>query len=826
MRRTPGFSAAIVLTLALGIGATTAVFSVVYGALFRPLPYPDPDRLVVIRLERVLEGAQRPVRAGFPLGDLEELQSRAHAFASFALVSSEQATLSHGGFNHQVNAASVSPSFFVTVGGAMRSGRAFTSEKEPSSIVISDRLRRRLFGEEEAIGRTLVLGKRSYAVVGIASRAFQIPAADTDVWLPASGSNCCPYAAVARLKPAVSLEQASADVQAMLPLFAATSPRVYAGARGLVIPLREELAGDVRRPLLVLLGLVGLLLSVACANAANLLVARNAARWREMAVRIALGASPQRLRLQSLAEASLIATAAGVLGIALTVGVIDALLWLPLEGVPRLGIDATAIRIDLPVFFFSVGTAAITAVFMGLLPTLTHRTGVANVRVDLRGAGISSGPARRRLDDVLVVAQLAVSVVLLVAAGLLGRSLVRLVTTDIGVRPDHVATAAIDVAYQRHLTDAQQSSLVDMVLQRVRLLPDVQAAGAGAALPPSASTIRLTLKRFGDSVDYQATAVPATPGYFSALGARLIDGRFFSDADREGQPEVTIMTLDTARRFFGDGNPIGRTIALPVLRNGAAGTAQATLVGVIANVRFRGSTPRQTTWCIAPCVSRAGQFCSSSRGPRATPTCSPRCCGGKSQPLILRSSSRRSNRWRPSSQGNRRRRGCGAGWRWFSPAARWPLPWLACTACLHSGSPAGRKSSACAWRWAPAGRTWSNWCSLKVAGWYQRAFWWALGRRPRPAGFSRACVQEIRPTDGVSTSRSPLACCWSSQPSRSTCPHGVSPRRIPSPLSARSDMPAHLLRHTVSAAWNSEIASSSRRCVSTRPTRGARPTGT
>jgi putative ABC transport system permease protein len=588
MRRTPGFSAAIVLTLALGIGATTAVFSVVYGALFRPLPYPDPDRLVVIRLERVLEGAQRPVKSGFPLGDLEELQSRAHAFASFALVSSEQATLSHGGFNHQVNAASVSPSFFVTVGGAMRSGRPFTSEKEPSSIVISDRLRRRLFGEEEAIGRTLVLGKRSYAVVGIASRAFQIPAADTDVWLPASGSNCCPYAAVARLKPAVSLQQASADVEAMLPLLAATSPRIYAGVRGLVVPLREELAGDVRRPLLVLLGLVGLLLSVSCANAANLLVARNAARWREMAVRMALGASPQRLRLQSLVEASLIATASGVLGIALTVGVINALLWLPLEGVPRLGIDATAIRIDLPVLFFSVATAAMTAVFMGLLSTMTHGAPVANLRGDLRGAGISAGPARRRLDNVLVVAQLAVSVVLLVAAGLLGRSLVRLVGADIGVRPDHVATAAIDVAYQRRLTDAQQSSLVDMVLQRVRLLPKVQAAGAGAALPPSASTIRLTLKRFGDSVDYQATAVPATPGYFSALGVRLINGRFFSDADREGQPEVTIMTLDTARRFFGDGNPIGRTIALPVLRNGAAGTAQATLVGVIANVRYSG----------------------------------------------------------------------------------------------------------------------------------------------------------------------------------------------------------------------------------------------
>ena len=151
-----------------------------------------------------------------------------------------------------------------------------------------------------------------------------------------------------------------------------------------------------------------------------------------------------------------------------------------------------------------------------------------------------------------------------------------------------------------------------MVLQRVRLLPDVQAAGAGAALPPSASTIRLTLKRFGDSVDYQATAVPATPGCFSALGARLIDGRFFSDADREGTPEVTIMTLDTARRFFGDGDPIGRTIALPVLRNGAAGTAQATLVGVIANVGIFGARRRGRRRGVSPPAS-AG-LASSVRG--------------------------------------------------------------------------------------------------------------------------------------------------------------------------------------------------------------------
>ena len=247
-----------------------------------------------------------------------------------SLSSSQQATLSHGGFNHQVNAASVSPSFFVTVGGAMRSGRAFTSE-ELSSIVISDRLRRRLFGEEEAIGRTLVLGKPDAVVESPVAR-FRFPPRIRTSWLPASGSNCCPYAAVARLKPAVSLEQASADVQAMLPLFAATSPRVYAGARGSVIPLREELAGDVRRPLLVF--------SVwsACCSASRAPTRRicwSPAMRRGAKSRFGLrwerhrrdsGASHWPRLLSSRPQRA-------CSGIALTVGVIDALLWLPLEGV-------------------------------------------------------------------------------------------------------------------------------------------------------------------------------------------------------------------------------------------------------------------------------------------------------------------------------------------------------------------------------------------------------------------------------------------------------------------------------------------------------------
>jgi putative ABC transport system permease protein len=402
--------------------------------------------------------------------------------------------------------------------------------------------------------------------------------------MPAVELECCSYAAIGRLEPRVSESQAAADVSAVVPALAAKTPRLYAGVQARVVALRDEITGDVRAALWVLLASVGLLLGVACANATNLLFARNAARVRETAVRTALGASRGRILAQSLAEAAMAAAAAAGLGLILASGLIDGFTAIGSPGFPRL--DADAVRIDLPVFGFALIIVSATTLVMGVLPIMRS----ANVMSALKtGApGMSAGPNRRRLQNGLVIGQLAVSVVLLVGASLLGRSFVRLMRTDIGVRTDRVATAAIDLAYQRSPTDAQQAALVDDIVERVRSLPDVQAAGVGASLPPRASTIRLTLKRSADAVDYQAIAVPATPGYFAALGVRLLKGRLFTEADVETGTQVMIMTADTARRFFDTNDPIGRTMPLPVLRNGITRTAEVTLVGVIANVKHSG----------------------------------------------------------------------------------------------------------------------------------------------------------------------------------------------------------------------------------------------
>jgi predicted permease len=286
--------------------------------------------------------------------------------------------------------------------------------------------------------------------------------------------------------------------------------------------------------------------------------------------------------VQSLAEAGVVVTAGGALGMLMAVGLIGALRSFEPSGVPRLD----AVRIDLPVLLFTLSVAAATTAIVGLLPAIRSANVVDAIKTG--APGISAGPNRRRLHNGLVIMQLAVSVMLLVGAGLLGRSLVRLMTTDIGVRTDHVATAAINLSYGRRLDDARQTTLVDAIVERVRSLPNIQAAGAGTSLPPNANNIRLTLKRAGDTVDYQATAIPATPGYFSALGVQLLKGRLFSEFDGETQEQVMIMTADTARRFFDVEDPIGRTMSLPIVRNGMTTTTDVTLVGVIANVKYSG----------------------------------------------------------------------------------------------------------------------------------------------------------------------------------------------------------------------------------------------
>ena len=611
LSRTPGFTAVAAVTLALGIGANTAMFSIMYGILLRPLAYRDADRLVLIQRERDLSGTHRPVPAFFlPPAEINAWQQHLQSFESTAFYSAEASALSTDYGNEVIDSSVVSGTFFSTLAGPIAAGRELSPADDSSpSTVISERLSRRLFGSpQRAIGQQVTLSSRPFTIVGIVDSAFRFPSVKTDAWMPAGfmravTPRCCAFRMLGRVKPDVAVAQAGAEVAASAKALAASAAGPRSETRATVTSLRDQIVGSVRPALLILFAAVGLVLLVACANVVNLLLARHVTRAREAAIRTALGAARNRLVAQTMIESALLAAIGAGMGIFLAIAAVRVLQrWQP-PGVPRLD----AVHVDVPVLLFSIALTAAAALGAGLLPAW-QSTNTADA-LKSGAAGVTSAPRGRRIRRVLCATELAVSLVLLVGATLFGRSLVRLMHTDLGVTTDHVVTASLNLAFGGRPTDAQTLDRVEHVIERIRTVPGVRAVGVGTALPPNASRIVLTLRRTGEAVDYQAAGVPATPGYFQALGMRLVKGRLFTDEDDLNHPPVMIMSVETARRFFGDGDPIGRKMSLPVNRNGVNGSADMTLVGIIANVKYSGLDAaaddavyrpfRQQTW-VAP----------------------------------------------------------------------------------------------------------------------------------------------------------------------------------------------------------------------------------
>lgn len=590
LRTSPGFTAVAVLTLALGIGATSAMFSVVYGLLMRPLPYRDAGRLVLVRREQAMSGMHLPRPARFfQPADTATWQQGLSLLESTALYAPENEALSRGNGSELVDSAVVSASFFSTVGGPIVEGRPLgPSDDMATTVVISERLRNRLFAPEvDVVGRSVTLSSRVYSIVGVAGPAFQIPSRQTDVWMPAGlarslNRRCCDFQMIGRLKPGATIAQASQEAAA-LAATASSSGGSSSDLRATVVGWRDQIVASVRPALLVLLAAAGLVLLAACANVTNLILARHMARWRDTVVRRALGASSGRLVRQRLAESGLLALGGTVAGIAMARGIVMALTRLGSTDLPRL----SAVRVDGPVLLFSMALAALATLVTAVLPAVPW----VDVSGALKAAGaytITRGVGGRRVRRVLCVTELAVSLVLLVAVGLVGRSLIRLMQTDLGVATDHVVTASMNLAYGGRPTDAQTRERIARVLERVRALPGVEMAGVGTSVPPNTSHVMLSLRRAGDAGEYAAAAVMATPGFFHALRLRLVTGRLFTADDDLDHPPVMIMSADTAKRFFGSGNPIGRTMSLPVLSDGKTTSAAMTLVGVVADVHYSG----------------------------------------------------------------------------------------------------------------------------------------------------------------------------------------------------------------------------------------------
>jgi predicted permease len=585
----PGFALSAILTLALGIGVNVAMFSVVYGVLLRPLPYRDADQLVVARPEVDYAGAHRPTPIFVQSGEVKAWQRPFDSLTATAFYAADVVAVSGDNGSEVIDSAVVSDTFFSTLDGPFIAGRPLGAGDDASPVVvISDRLAQRLFGgAAPAIGRPLTLTKNAYTVVGVAGRGFQFPGADVDVWLPAGfqrtvNPRCCGFRLVARLDAGGTVARAGAAVEPMFDQSAGGRGAIKHEVRTSVVRLSDDLVSSVRPTLLVLFASVLLVLIIACGNLINLLLAQNTAREQEFAVRRALGASAGRLVRQLLVESALLAAAGAAGGVLLAGLSLTALARFAGHTLPRLD----AIAIDRTALLFAAGLGVLTTILTGLAPALRARRETASP--GFGSAGKATPPGARRLQRAMCVVQVALAVMLLTGAMLMGRSLVRLLHVDLGVETDHVLTASLSLAFGERPLDAQTLTRIDRVIEQIQTLPGVRAVGVGTSVPPSVSRLRITLRRSGDAVDYQASAVPVTPGYFSALKMRLLKGRFFTEADDDHHAPVMIMSEDTARRFFGNDDPIGRTMSLPVLQNGRMSSAEMTLVGVTANVKYAG----------------------------------------------------------------------------------------------------------------------------------------------------------------------------------------------------------------------------------------------
>ncbi len=591
LRRTPGFTAVAVLTLALGIGANAAVFSVINGVLLQPLPYPEPERIVRVLHEAPEDGfAVR--RGAFSPQDFQDLRDGSEAYDALAAYMEGNLVFTGSGEPEEISGAFVSADFFKVLGVPPQAGRVPAAEEHIEGndrvAVVSAEFARRRFGEtDKLVGRTLLLGGEPFTVTGIMPASFDFPARAIDVWVPLSriGEDDIPserdlrwQSVIGHLAPGASLQAAANEANGIVRRLAAAWPESNEGwDRASVITLHDALVGDIRPALLTLFGAVAFVLLIVCANLANLLLARGNARGRELAVRTALGARRSRLARQVLTESMLLALAGGTVGLLLAAWGIDGLLTLAADTIPRPG----EIRLDLGVAGFTLIASAVTGVVFGLLPSLTVSR--VNLRESLSegGRGGTAGRARLGMRKALVSAQVALAVVLLIGAGLLLRSFWNLTKVDPGFNDDNVLALSVSTPSEvmdSERRDAYRSELI----ARIEQLPGVLAVGGGKTVPLQGEGEPYAFRVPGraEPVTPEMGVFPVTPGYFRALGIPLLLGREFSTADETSEATVVIVNRAFAERYLADRDAVGSSLEL-------FDTA-FTIVGVAGDVRHEG----------------------------------------------------------------------------------------------------------------------------------------------------------------------------------------------------------------------------------------------
>jgi putative ABC transport system permease protein len=597
--KTPAFSAVVVITLALGIGATTAIFSVLDGVMLRPLPYPDIDRLLLLN-ERTTTGQISSV--SWP--DFLDWQQQNRVFSHLGVVRGQPAILTGGDRPERVNGAVVSSGIFGAMGVPPRLGRVFTAaEDQPSServAIVSERLWRQRFDADPAlVGRTITIDGRPHVVVGVMPPAMRFPSRVTDLWLPIGpivpafpprGAHPG-LTAMARLAPGITVEQATAQMETIAVQLAQQYPDSNTLTRVNMVSYYEQIVSNIRPALLVLISAVGLVLLIACANLANLMLSRSEDRHREIAIRAALGAERRRIVQQLLVESLLLATTGGALGALLATWAVKAFVASQPSTVPRIDL----LTVDARVLAFTAVVSILTGLVFGLAPAV--RASRPNLQTTLKeSARATAGLAAGRLRSVLVVGEVALALVLLVGAGLTVRSFSRLIAIDPGFSPERVVTVRLTLPDTRYPDSTSWKIFHRDLLQRIAAVSGIEAVGLNSALPLEGGGSEAPVIKEGDAMptpDRPATTTlfqTTSAGYFRAMGIQLLKGRTFDERDTATTAPVVVVDETLVQKLFGDVDPIGKRIAFE-LRGGHGPHVEPIwreVVGVVRHVRHYG----------------------------------------------------------------------------------------------------------------------------------------------------------------------------------------------------------------------------------------------
>jgi putative ABC transport system permease protein len=589
--RNPGFTSVAVLALALGIGANSAIFSVVNTVLLKPLPYPHPAQLVMLW--------ENATHLGFPKdtpspANFLDWRRQSTVFTGMAALDTKNFNLTGVGEPERLDGWRVSANLFDLLGVQPRLGRGFLPEEDTPGthvVILSHGLWERRFGSDpQIIGRALNLNGESYSVVGVMPRGIEVPTPDNwkgELWVPIAfpseeaqlrGSHYLEV--IARMKPGVALKQAQAEMETVAARLAQQYPETNTRVGTVVNPLHEELVGKIRPALLLLLGAVGFVLLIACANVANLLLARAAVRQKEIALRLALGASRSRLTRQFLTESVLLATVGAGVGLLVAFAGLRILKTF----IPDTISQADSIGLDAKVLVFTALVAVVTGLIFGLAPATQASNFSLNETLKEGGRDAAGGGKGVRIRGLLVIAEVAVSFVLLIGAGLLINSFLHLRNLDPGFRADHLLTAKIDLPELKYRDENQRIPFLDEVLRRVNALPGVQSAAIASNLPLTynGDSMYITVEGIPDPLPDQQLDVifrAIGPGYFSTMGIPLVRGRDFTDQETTQTGLTVVVSEKLAQHFWPNQDPIGKR-----LKSGAT-TPWREVIGVVKDVR-------------------------------------------------------------------------------------------------------------------------------------------------------------------------------------------------------------------------------------------------